>query len=137
MCQHDSLLQLENLLTKYGNFPTDNNKLSGNISLIFKSNANDILNQKFSVTENGLYLISATQRVTNTIDTSENVTIMINSNIVTRHDFNIPVISARRETNVTIVSVAYLTTSDIVNITRTHCDYICRQRDLFILKLSN
>ena len=129
--------RLENLLTKYGNFTTDNNKLSGNISLIFKSNANDILNQKFSVTENGLYLISATQRVTNTIDTSENVTIMINSNIVTRHDFNIPVISARRETNVTIVSVAYLTTSDIVNITRTHCDYICRQRDLFILKLSN
>ena len=128
---------MENLFTKYGNFSTGNNKLSGNISLIFKSNDNDTLNQKFSVTENGLYFISATQRVTNTVDTSENVTIMINSNVVTRHDFNIPIVSSRRETNVTITTVAYLTTSDVVNVTRSHCDYICRQRDLFILKLSN
>ena len=128
---------MENLFTKYGNFSTDNNKLSGNISLIFKSNDNDTLNQKFSVTENGLYFISATQRVTNTVDTSENVTIMINSNVVTRHDFNIPIVSSRRETNATITTVAYLTTSDVVNVTRSHCDYICRQRDLFILKLSN
>lgn len=128
---------MENLFTKYGNFSTDNIKLSGNISLNFKSNISDILNQKFSVTENGLYLISATQRVTNTIDTSENVTIMINSNIVTRHDFNIPMISSRRETNATITTVAYLTTTDVVNVTRSHCDYICRQRDLFLLKLSN
>ena len=126
---------MENLFTKYGNFSTGNNKLSGNISLIFKSNDNDILNQKFSVTENGLYFISATQRVTNTVDTSENVTIMINSNVVTRHDFNIPIVSSRRETNVTITTVAYLTTSDVVNITRSHCDYICRQRDLLIFKL--
>ena len=128
---------MENLFTKYGNFSTDNNKLSGNISLIFKSNANDVLNQKFSVTENGLYFISATQRVTNTSDTSESITIMINSSIATRHDFNIPVTTSRRETNVTITTVAYLTTSDVVNVTRSHCDYICRQRDLFILKLSN
>ena len=128
---------MENLFTKYGNFTTGNNKLSGNISLIFKSNDNDTLNQKFSVTENGLYFISATQRVTNTVDTSENVTIMINSNVVTRHDFNIPIVSSRRETNATITTVAYLTTSDVVNVTRSHCDYICRQRDLFILKLSN
>ena len=129
--------RLENLFTKYGNFSTGNNKLSGNISLIFKSSDNDTLNQKFSVTENGLYFISATQRVTNTVDTSENVTIMINSNVVTRHDFNIPIVSSRRETNATITTVAYLTTSDVVNVTRSHCDYICRQRDLFILKLSN
>jgi len=128
---------MENLFTKYGNFSTGNNKLSGNISLIFKSSDNDTLNQKFSVTENGLYFISATQRVTNTVDTSENVTIMINSNVVTRHDFNIPIVSSRRETNATITTVAYLTTSDVVNVTRSHCDYICRQRDLFILKLSN
>lgn len=129
--------KVENLFTKYGNFTTDNIKISGNISLNFKSNVSDILNQKFSVTENGLYLISATQRVTNTIDTSENVTIIINSNIVTRHDFNIPIISSRRETNVTIITVAYLRTTDVVNVTRSHCDYICRQRDLFLLKLSN
>lgn len=135
---NNSLLdRLENLFTKYGNFTTDNNKLSGNISLIFKSNTNDILNQKFSVPENGLYFISATQRVTNTSDTSESVIVMINSSVATRHDFNIPVISSRRETNVTITTVAYLTTSDVVNVTRSHCDYICRQRDLFILKLSN
>ena len=131
------MYRLENLFTKYGNFTTDNNKLSGNISLIFKSNSNDILNQKFSVSENGLYFISSTQRVTNTSDNSESVTIMINSSVATRHDFNIPVISSRRETNVTITTVVYLTTSDVVNVTRSHCDYICRQRDLFILKLSN
>ena len=129
--------RLENLFTKYGNFSVDNTKISGNISLVFKNSNSDILNQKFSVTENGLYFISATQRVTNTSDTSESVTIMINSSIATRHDFNIPVISSRRETNVTITTVAYLTTSDVVNVTRSHCDYICRQRDLFILKLSN
>lgn len=128
---------MENLLTKYGNFSTDNAKISGNISLVFKNSNSDILNQKFSVTENGLYFISATQRVTNTADTSENVTIMINSNIVTRHDFNMPVVSSRRETNATLTTVVYLTTSDVVNVTRSHCDYICRQRDLFILKLSN
>ena len=128
---------LENLFTKYGNFSTDNAKISGNISLVFKNLNSDILNQKFSVTENGLYFISATQRVTNTSDTSEGVTIMINSSIATRHDFNIPVTTSRRETNVTITTVAYLTTSDVVNVTRSHCDYICRQRDLFILKLSN
>ena len=89
------------------------------------------------MTENGLYFISATQRVTNTVDTSESVIVMINSSVATRHDFNIPVISSRRETNVTITTVAYLTTSDVVNVARSHCDYICRQRDLFILKLSN
>lgn len=129
--------RLENLLTKYGNFTTDNNKISGNISLNFKNNSNDVLNQKFSITENGLYFISATQRVTNTREESESVTITINSNVVTRHDFNIPVVSSRRETNVTITTVAYLTTTDVVNVTRSHCDYVCRQRDLFILKLSN
>lgn len=129
--------RLENLFTKYGNFSTDNTKLSGNISLIFKSNANDILNQKFSVTENGLYLISSTQRVTNTIDTSETVMIIVNSNVISRHDFNIPFISSRRETNATLTTVAYLTTADIVTIRRSNCEYICRQRDLFILKLSN
>ena len=129
--------RLENLFTKYGNFSTDNAKISGNISLVFKNSNSDILNQKFSVTENGLYFISATQRITNTADTSENVTIMINSNIVTRHDFNMPVVSSRRETNATLTTVVYLTTSDVVNVTRSHCDYICRQRDLFILKLSN
>ena len=135
---NNSLLdRLENLFTRYGNFSTDNIKMSGNISLVFKSVSSDILNQKFSVTENGLYLISATQRVTNTRDESESVTIMINSNVITRHDFNIPVVSSRRETNATITTVAYLTTSDVVNVTRSHCDYICRQRDLFILKLSN
>lgn len=131
------LERLENLFTKYGNFSTDNNKVSGNISLVFKNLNSDILNQKFSITENGLYFISATQRVTNTVDTSENVTIMINSNVVTRHDFNMPVVSSRRETNVTITTVAYLTTSDVVNVTRSHCEYICRQRDLLVLKLSN
>lgn len=129
--------RLENLFTRYGNFSTDNIKMSGNISLVFKSVSSDILNQKFSVTENGLYLISTTQRVTNTRDESESVTIMINSNIITRHDFNIPIVSSRRETNATITTVAYLTISDVVNVTRSHCDYICRQRDLFILKLSN
>ena len=135
---NNSLLdRLENLFTKYGNFSTDNAKISGNISLVFKNSNSDILNQKFSVTENGLYFISATQRITNTADTSENVTIMINSNIVTRHDFNMPVVSSRRETNATLTTVVYLTTSDVVNVTRSHCDYICRQRDLFILKLSN
>ena len=135
---NNSLLdRLENLFTKYGNFSTDNAKISGNISLVFKNSNSDILNQKFSVTENGLYFISATQRITNTADTSENVTIMINSNIVTRHDFNMPVVSSRRENNATLTTVVYLTTSDVVNVTRSHCDYICRQRDLFILKLSN
>lgn len=133
----ENLNRLENLLTKYGNFTTDNNKISGNISLNFKNNSNDVLNQKFSITENGLYFISATQRVTNTREESESVTITINSNVVTRHDFNIPVVSSRRETNVTITTVAYLTTTDVVNVTRSHCDYVCRQRDLFILKLSN
>ena len=135
---NNSLLErLENLFTKYGNFSTDNAKISGNISLVFKNSNSDILNQKFSVTENGLYLISATQRVTNTRDESENVTIMINSNIVTRHDFNMPLVSSRKETNATLTTVVYLTTSDVVNVTRSHCDYICRQRDLFLLKLSN
>ena len=127
--------RMENLFTKYGNFSTDNNKLSGNISLIFKSNANDVLNQKFSVTENGLYLISATQRVTNTVDTSETVKILKNSELLTRHDFNIPIVNSRRETNVTLSTIVYLTASDIVLITRSNCDYICRQRDLLIFKL--
>ena len=128
---------MENLFTKYGNFSTDNSKISGNISLVFKNSNSDILNQKFSVTENGLYFISATQRVTNTVDTSETVMIIVNSNVISRHDFNIPLISNRRETNATITTVAYLTTADIVTIRRSNCEYICRQRDLFILKLSN
>ena len=135
---NNSLLdRLENLFTKYGNFSTDNSKISGNISLVFKNSNSDILNQKFSVTENGLYFISATQRVTNTVDTSETVMIIVNSNVISRHDFNIPLISNRRETNATITTVAYLTTADIVTIRRSNCEYICRQRDLFILKLSN
>ena len=133
---NNSLLdRLENLFTKYGNFTTDNIKISGNISLNFKSSVSDILNQKFSVSENGLYFISTTQRVTNVVDTSESVKILKNSELLTRHDFNMPVVNSRRETNVTLSTVAYLTTTDIVLITRSNCDYVCRQRDLFILKI--
>ena len=128
---------VENLFTKYGNFTTDNNKLSGNISLIFKSNTNDILNQKFSVPENGLYFVSTTQRVTNTVDTSETVKILKNSELLTRHDFNIPIINSRRESNVSLSTVIFLTTNDIVTVSRSSCDYICRQRDLFIFKIFN
>ena len=127
--------RLENLFTKYGNFSTDNAKISGNISLVFKNSNSDILNQKFSVTENGLYFISATQRVTNTVDTSEAVKILKNSELLTRHDFNIPIVNSRRETNVTLSTIVYLTTSDIVLIIRSNCDYVCRQRDLLIFKL--
>jgi len=127
--------RLENLFTKYGNFSTDNAKISGNISLVFKNSNSDILNQKFSVTENGLYFISATQRVTNTVDTSEAVKILKNSELLTRHDFNIPIVNSRRETNVTLSTIVYLTTSDIVLIMRSNCDYVCRQRDLLIFKL--
>ena len=129
--------RLENLFTKYGNFSTDNIKISGNISLNFKSNVSDILNQKFSITENGLYFISATQRVTNTVDTSENVKILKNSELITRHDFNIPVINSRRESNVSLSTVIFLTTNDVVTVSRSSCDYICRQRDLFIFKISS
>ena len=133
---NNSLLErLENLFTKYGNFSTDNAKISGNISLVFKNSNSDILNQKFSVTENGLYFISATQRVTNTVDTSEAVKILKNSELLTRHDFNIPIVNSRRETNVTLSTIVYLTTSDIVLIMRSNCDYVCRQRDLLIFKL--
>ena len=133
---NNSLLdRLENLFTKYGNFSTDNAKISGNISLVFKNSNSDILNQKFSVTENGLYFISATQRVTNTVDTSEAVKILKNSELLTRHDFNIPIVNSRRETNVTLSTIVYLTTSDIVLIMRSNCDYVCRQRDLLIFKL--
>ena len=132
-----NLYRLENLFTKYGNFSTDNIKISGNISLNFKSNVSDILNQKFSITENGLYFISATQRVTNTVDTSENVKILKNSELITRHDFNIPVINSRRESNVSLSTVIFLTTNDVVTVSRSSCDYICRQRDLFIFKISS
>jgi len=135
MDSHSILERLENLFTKYGNFSTDNAKISGNISLVFKNSNSDVLNQKFSVTENGLYFISATQRVTNTVDTSETVKILKNSELLTRHDFNIPIINSRRETNVTLSTIVYLTASDIVLITRSNCDYICRQRDLLIFKL--
>lgn len=135
MDSHSILERLENLFTKYGNFSTDNAKISGNISLVFKNSNSDILNQKFSVIENGLYFISATQRVTNTVDTSETVKILKNSELLTRHDFNIPIINSRRETNVTLSTIVYLTTSDIVHIIRSNCDYICRQRDLLIFKL--
>lgn len=128
---------MENLFTKYGNFSTDNAKISGNISLVFKNSNSDILNQKFSVTENGLYFISVTQRVTNTVDTSETVKILKNSELLTRHDFNIPIVNSRRETNVSLSTVIFLTTNDVVTVLRSSCDYICRQRDLFILKLSN
>ena len=126
---------MENLFTKYGNFSVDNTKINGNISLVFKNSNSDILNQKFSVTENGLYFISATQRVTNTVDTSETVKILKNSELLTRHDFNIPIINSRRETNVTLSTIVYLTTSDTIIITRSNCDYVCRQRDLLIFKL--
>lgn len=129
--------RLENLFTKYGNFSTDNTKISGNISLVFKNSNSDILNQKFSITENGLYFISATQRVTNTVDTSENVKILKNSELITRHDFNIPVINSRRESNVSLSTVIFLTTNDVVTVSRSSCDYICRQRDLFIFKISS
>ena len=135
MDSHSILERLENLFTKYGNFSTDNAKISGNISLVFKNSNSDILNQKFSVTENGLYFISATQRVTNTVDTSEAVKILKNSELLTRHDFNIPIVNSRRETNVTLSTIVYLTTSDIVLIMRSNCDYVCRQRDLLIFKL--
>nr|DAJ23824.1 MAG TPA: tail-collar fiber protein [Caudoviricetes sp.] len=131
------LERLENLFTKYGNFSTDNIKISGNISLVFKNSNSDILNQKFSITENGLYFISATQRVTNTVDTSENVKILKNSELITRHDFNIPVINSRRESNVSLSTVIFLTTNDVVTVSRSSCDYICRQRDLFIFKISS
>ena len=135
---NNSLLdRLENLFTKYGNFSTDNTKISGNISLVFKNSNSDILNQKFSITENGLYFISATQRVTNTVDTSENVKILKNSELITRHDFNIPVINSRRESNVSLSTVIFLTTNDVVTVSRSSCDYICRQRDLFIFKISS
>ena len=126
---------MENLFTKYGNFSTDNSKVSGNISLNFKSSTSDILNQKFSVVENGLYFISTTQRVTNVVDSSESVKILKNSELLTRHDFNMPIVNSRRETNVTLSTIVYLTTSDIVLITRSNCDYACRQRDLLIFKL--
>ena len=129
--------RLENLFTKYGNFSTDNTKISGNISLVFKNSNSDILNQKFSITENGLYFISATQRVTNTVDTSETVKILKNSELITRHDFNIPVINSRRESNVSLSTVIFLTTNDVVTVSRSSCDYICRQRDLFIFKISS
>ena len=129
--------RLENLFTKYGNFSTDNTKISGNISLVFKNSNSDILNQKFSITENGLYFISTTQRVTNTVDTSENVKILKNSELITRHDFNIPVINSRRESNVSLSTVIFLTTNDVVTVSRSSCDYICRQRDLFIFKISS
>ena len=133
---NNSLLErLENLFKKYGNFSTDNIKISGNISLNFKSSISDILNQKFSVVENGLYFISTTQRITNSVDDSESVKISKNSEVLTRHDFNMPLLTNRRETNVTLSTVAYLTTTDTVLISRSHCDYICRQRDLFILKI--
>ena len=133
---NNSLLErLENLFTKYGNFSTDNSKVSGNISLNFKSSTSDILNQKFSVVENGLYFISTTQRVTNVVDSSESVKILKNSELLTRHDFNMPIVNSRRETNVTLSTIVYLTTSDIVLITRSNCDYACRQRDLLIFKL--
>ena len=133
----ENLNRLENLFTKYGNFSTDNTKISGNISLVFKNSNSDILNQKFSITENGLYFISATQRVTNTVDTSETVKILKNSELLTRHDFNIPFINSRRESNVSLSTVIFLTTNDIVTVSRSSCDYICRQRDLFIFKISN
>ena len=126
---------MENLFTKFGNFTTDNAKISGNISLVFKNSNSDVLNQKFSVTENGLYFISATQRVTNTADNSESVKILKNSELLTRHDFNIPTVNSRRETNVTLSTIVYLTTSDIVLITRSNCDYVCRQRDLLIFRI--
>ena len=126
---------MENLFTKYGNYSTDNIRMSGNISLVFKSVNSDILNQKFSVTENGLYFISVTQRVTNVVDTSEAVKILKNSELLTRHDFNIPIVNSRRETNVTLSTIVYLTTSDIVLITRSNCDYVCRQRDLLIFRI--
>ena len=137
MDSHSILERLENLFTKYGNFSTDNIKISGNISLVFKNSNSDILNQKFSITENGLYFISATQRVTNTVDTSENVKILKNSELITRHDFNIPVINSRRESNVSLSTVIFLTTNDVVTVSRSSCDYICRQRDLFIFKISS
>ena len=125
---------MENLFTKYGNFSTDNRKISGNISLNFKSTTSDILDQKFSVTESGLYFISTTQRITNTINTSEYIIILKNSEVLSRHDFNIPSVSNRREGNVSLSTVVYLTTNDEVTIARSNCDYICRQRDLFIFK---